>query len=299
MYEPPTAAAGLRLLTLITEAGLNPREVVVVRNGTGKENKLKRVMPWLVGERPDLFQAYQAVQYGNVAASFRACRYLISFLGHGLEGATFAQAYEIVGETSMDDDAYLTHPANLELFDLGMKPDMKSPKRVFFDLRPISLWEHWRGRLNIVLGGRSVSWCRRADGASMLPVVSIVEEDRFSAQMPPWSELLVSWAELALLPASWKARLAEWRGIYFIFDTARQQGYVGSAYGPENILGRWRNYGDTGHGGNGRLRQSRPEDLRFSILQRTSPDMPLAEVVQLEAGWKARLHTRAHGLNAN
>lgn len=299
MYDASTPPVGLRLLTLIAEAGLDAREVVVVRNGTGKENKLRRVMPWLVGERLDLFQAYQAVQYGNVAASFRACRYLISFLGHGLEGATFAQAYEIVGETPMDDEAYLAHPANVELLALGMKPDLDSPKRVFFDLRPLPLWDHWRGRLNIIWGGRSVSWCRRAHGDSMFPVVSIVEEDRFSAEMPPWSELLVTWAELALLPTSWKSRLAEWRGIYFIFDTARQQGYVGSAYGPENILGRWRNYGDTGHGGNVRLRQSRPEDLRFSILQRTSPDMSVAEVVQLEAGWKARLHTRAHGLNAN
>jgi len=298
MYDAP-AAAGLRLSTLIIEAGLDAREVVVVRNGTGKENKLRRVMPRLVNERPDLFQAYQAVQYGNTAASFRACSYLLSFVGHGLEGATFARAYEIAGEQPMTDEDYLAHPANQELFALGMKEDLASPKRALFDLRPLPLWEHWRGRLNITWGGSAVSWTRRADGASTFPVVSILEEDRFSAQMPPWSELLVSWSELALLPTSWKARLAEWRGIYFIFDTERQQGYVGAAYGPDNILGRWRNYGDTGHGGNVRLRQSRPQDLRFSILQRTSPDMPAEEVVQLEMGWKARLHTRAHGLNAN
>jgi len=42
-----------------------------------------------------------------------------------------------------------------------------------------------------------------------------------------------------------------------------------------------------------------PADLRFSILQRTSPDMETAEVVELEASWKARLHTREFGLNRN
>ena len=40
-------------------------------------------------------------------------------------------------------------------------------------------------------------------------------------------------------------------------------------------------------------------DLRFSILQRTSPDMEAHDVIALEASWKARLHTRETGLNRN
>jgi len=34
-------------------------------------------------------------------------------------------------------------------------------------------------------------------------------------------------------------------------------------------------------------------------LQRTSPDLEAADVVALEASWKARLHTRECGLNRN
>jgi hypothetical protein len=72
-----------------------------------------------------------------------------------------------------------------------------------------------------------------------------------------------------------------------------------SAYGTDNILGRWRSYAQTGHGGNLELRKSQSTDLRFSILQRTSPDLEAADINALEASWKERLHTRQFGLNRN
>lgn len=76
-------------------------------------------------------------------------------------------------------------------------------------------------------------------------------------------------------------------------------GHVGSACGTENIHGRWRDYVRNGHRGNRELKDSRPEDLRFSMLQRTSPDLVTEAVVALEPSWKDRLHTRAFGFNQN
>lgn len=111
--------------------------------------------------------------------------------------------------------------------------------------------------------------------------------------------IVLTQAELQSLPASWKSALSQWRGIYFIYDASRQAGYVGSAYGSENILGRWRDYARTGHGGNRGLKSSAAGDLRFSILQRTSPDLDTEAIVALEASWKQRLHTRDFGLNRN
>ena len=130
-------------------------------------------------------------------------------------------------------------------------------------------------------------------------MASIDADSRFVRGMPDWQDIVLSWHELKSLPASWSASLAQWRGIYLIYDTARRSGYVGSAYGAENILGRWRNYARSGHGGNRELRSSQPADLRFSILQRTSPDLEPADVIALEASWKERLHTREFGLNRN
>lgn len=117
--------------------------------------------------------------------------------------------------------------------------------------------------------------------------------------MPTWDQLVLTWAELRLIPQTWRGALSQWRGVYFIFDAARRAGYVGSAYGGENILGRWTQYAATGHGGNVRLKESQPADLRFSILERTSPDLPADEVIEREARWKARLHSREFGLNEN
>jgi hypothetical protein len=58
-------------------------------------------------------------------------------------------------------------------------------------------------------------------------------------------------------------------------------------------------YACSGHSGNKELKNSQPGDLRFSILQRTSPDLDPETVIALEASWKTRLHTRELGLNRN
>ncbi len=91
----------------------------------------------------------------------------------------------------------------------------------------------------------------------------------------------------------------EWRGIYFIYDESDGKGYVGSAYGKDNILGRWLSYKASGHGGNKQLCKRYPKNFRFSILQRVSPDMDADDVIRIEGTWKERLHTRDYGLNEN
>ena len=69
----------------------------------------------------------------------------------------------------------------------------------------------------------------------------------------------------------------------------RCAGYVGSASGTDNLLGRWQNYAATGHGGNVGLRRREPVNFRFSILERLSPDMQTDEICVLENLWKVRL----------
>lgn len=117
--------------------------------------------------------------------------------------------------------------------------------------------------------------------------------------MPKWNEIAFTWDELNILPTRWQLQLSEWRGIYYIFDTSDKKGYVGSAYGKDNLLGRWLNYATSGDGGNKLLQQRDPKKFRFTILQRVSPDMEQAEIIQLENSWKQRLHTREYGLNEN
>jgi hypothetical protein len=112
--------------------------------------------------------------------------------------------------------------------------------------------------------------------------------------------MTLTWQELQILPISWRQAFAQWRGIYLIYDEQLGQGYVGSAYGADNLLSRWTKYAQTGHGGNKHLRARDPEHFVFSILQRVSPDMEPGEVIALESSRKDRLHTRfPRGLNDN
>lgn len=94
--------------------------------------------------------------------------------------------------------------------------------------------------------------------------------------------------------------LSQWRGVYYIFDTSDGKGYVSSAYGEGNLLGRWLNYAVRGHGGNSLLRERDPRKFRFTILQLVSSDLDAHDVIRLEGSWKHRLHTRSlYGLNEN
>jgi hypothetical protein len=117
--------------------------------------------------------------------------------------------------------------------------------------------------------------------------------------MPTWDNLILTWEELKILPRSWKDKMSQWRGIYYILDASDGKGYVGAAYGNENILGRWLNYAASGHGGNKELRKRDPANFRFSILESLALGLDKDAVIGRENSWKVRLHTRDRGLNDN
>lgn len=290
--------AVLDFASLLPSIDIDPAETLVVRH-VPVEKSLKRVLPWLVVERPDLWRAYQQIQWESLEKAMTRARFVASFIGQDAGTATFAGLYEIGTWSTLDAAGYGAFPGNEELVALGMggrSPDM--PDCLAFDLDPLGHFEEWTGRLTIQWPRPYQKWWRW--GASgQFPVLTIEAESRFVRSMPNWQEIILTHAELQSLPSSWKSALSQWRGIYFVYDTNRQAGYVGSAYGSENILGRWQDYARSGHGGNKELKSSAAKDLRFSILQRTSPDLDAEAIVALEASWKQRLHTRDFGLNRN
>lgn len=288
----------LDLRNLLELAGVDPAEVLVVRHAP-VERQLKRVLPWLVVERPDLFLAYQRIQWQTLERAMTRGKYIASFVGQEAAAATFAGIYRIGAWDTLDYEGYRRFPGNSELEALGMTgrtPDMADC--LAFELERLDYYIDWVGRLVVTWPLPYQRWWRWA-GRGQFSVSAITAESRFVRAMPDWQDLTLGWAELQTLPSAWATALSHWRGIYFIYDTQRGAGYVGAAYGQENILGRWRSYARTGHGGNRELRASDPAALRFSILQRTSPDLEAAEVVALESSWKERLHTREFGLNGN
>ena len=59
------------------------------------KKSLKRVLPWLVVERPDLWQAYQRIQWEPLEKAMKRGRYIASFIGQDPTFATFAGMYRI------------------------------------------------------------------------------------------------------------------------------------------------------------------------------------------------------------
>lgn len=181
----------------------------------------------------------------------------------------------------------------------GFTDDKPRSIVLWFDLTATAFYSHWKGKLVVDWPPPERSWWRRAH-RNTIPVNAILEDSALDADMPDWDRLVLTWDELRILPTRWRGALSQWRGVYYIFDASDGRGYVGSAYGGENLLGRWLNYAASGHGGNALLRNRNASNFSFSILQRVSPDLDPEDVIRLESTWKDRLHSREpHGLNEN
>lgn len=286
---------------LLRVADIDPRDVLALRHRPS-EPELRKVLPWLAEERPEVYNAYQQTQGKKVENAFLAAKYIASFIGHAPGKALFVGLYRIGKSKLLSHDQYWRVPRYKYLKTFGMIGFAENATResvLYFDLPITDFYSEWKGKLIVRWPGNERSWWRRAH-RNELQIEAIHDKSLLSAAMPNWREMVFDWKQLSLLPSDWRSALAQWRGIYLIHDNADGKAYVGSAYGAANILGRWLNYAASGHGGNRLLRKRDPSSFSFSILERVSPDMPSVDVVTLEGTWKDRLHTRApDGLNDN
>jgi hypothetical protein len=294
----------LTLNDLLLKGEIDPRKVIVVRHRP-TEKTLQKLLPWWVHETPALFNAYQSSHGPRLEAAMAklvGTGFLASFIGIQPGEAVFAGISKIGGSRPLNYKEFWDLPENKELRTYGMfAPAEKESRRtrIWFALEEQKYLSEWVGKLTIAWPPPERAWWRRAE-RNEFRVISISGESRFAGKMTDWRQIVLTWPELQTLPTTWREALKHWRGIYLIHDSADGKNYVGSAYGSENILGRWLNYAKTGDGGNKHLRARKPESFEFSILERVSPDMLSEDVIRLEATWKTRLHTRwPDGLNDN
>jgi len=283
---------------------IDPNDVIVLRHRPS-ERQLRRALPWLAVEAPEVFNAYQQTQGPVVEKAFRNLEnrgHVVSFLGLDAKSAVFVGLYRIGASKALTRKQYLQSAAYIELRKHGMaefREDATASPVRWFDLNIQPFHSEWKGKLVITWPGLERSWYRRAAN-NEFAVQAILADSLFDGTMPAWDELAFTINELRVLPSRWRQALSHWRGIYYIRDGSDGKAYVGSAYGRDNLYGRWLGYSTSGHGGNRLLRPRDADNFTFTILQRVSPDMEAAEVIQLEASWKTRLHTRSpYGLNEN
>jgi hypothetical protein len=295
----------MNLNDLLRNKNIDPQQVIVLRHRP-KEPKLNKWLPWLAAEKPDVFNAYQQTQgerLQKVMQNLMGTGYVASFIGRESGKALFVGLYAITASRPITYEEYWEIPANQELETYSPAYTNKADwpaSLLWFDLVLVpGFYASWKGKLIVDWPPPELSWWRWAH-RNEIPVHAILEDSALGADMPDWREISLTWDELRILPPRWQSALSQWRCIYYIFDDSDSKGYVGSAYGADNLLERWQSYAATGHGGNRLLRARDPSHFHFTILERVSPDMTQLDIVALEASWKQRLHTRApFGLNDN
>ena len=288
---------------LLFEHGIDVDQcAVLVMRHRPTEPDLRKALPWLAAESPDLYNAFQQSHGLKVEKQLSKAEYLVSHFGRDSGEAVFVGVYRVAGYKKISFRQYWDMPQNQKLMKLGMKGHSKEedrPTSLWFDLELTEKLSELKGKLITYWHGER-SWSRWAKD-NKFRVKAILEESILDKGMPPLVELKLTWNELANLPRSWIDELKRIRGVYLIFDSKDGRIYVGSAYGKENLYGRWSNYAASGDGGNKKLRERNPTTFHFSILQAVAPTMEKEEVIQIENNWKTRLHTRhpKFGLNIN
>ena len=187
----------------------------------------------------------------------------------------------------------------------------KGPKGGFrYSTEVVPGFEELQGRLVVEWGEGARSWAQRLDGKGNKSVSEILPAN-YVMEFPGFYDLVLSYSQLQKLihnpepNREWHRMLSSVSGVYIILDSRTGNQYVGSAYGKDGIWGRWRAYAKNPSGGNKLLKElltQRPNaatDLQFSILRVLEPGATKDDVLQQEILTKAKLGTRAFGLNDN
>lgn len=200
-----------------------------------------------------------------------------------------------------------THENFWLLFHIGkITKDLNIFNGVGFEFETLTQYEKYFGRLIIRFKNKSQNMVRNAESviedcevAQLLP--DVFDNDIF----PGYDKVNISWNELSrvLEKDSWRTALQNQKGVYLITDTLNGKMYVGSAYGNELILNRWKAYVKNGHGNNQELKgldfNYIKEHFRYSILDIFKSTTDIQPIIARENWWKVTLLSRRFGYNSN
>jgi hypothetical protein len=247
--------------------------------------------------RRDWLELYQSYQSRPI---FHEVKQLVSFYGLSGTRAGFFGVYRVLGHRPAAQGPIPT--------ECPWSQSWNRTSRFFYDLDRDTRFDDLRHRLIIDWGPGTRTWVQNATNKAVL---EIQEPGR---RLPPFDDYLefsLTYAQLKDLFANeeahreWRARLSAVGGIYLILAETSGDLYVGSASGEEGIWGRWRQYAISGDAGNALLRKliksdpAYPDRFRLSLLQILPKTMARDEILRREVLYKAKLGSRAKGLNLN
>lgn len=241
-------------------------------------------------------ESYQALQSKNF---FNGCDYVLSFVSEMGSSAKFMGCYK-VGEKSLLA-TQVEFPPDFPAMDL-IDEDI-----YYFELEKVDSLKKYEMRLIIDWGKAAISWQQWAKNEK--EIIAIQNQARLA--FTGFEDMILTHQELTeivkdkTLYENWHAALSAVYAIYLITDRQTGKQYVGSAYGGEGLLGRWRSYVETKHGGNKgiieaiNVNPSQYQHFQFSVLQIIPKSATAEEVIAMENRHKQKLLSREFGMNQN
>jgi hypothetical protein len=271
---------------LLRKAGIDPAEVRLLRHQDASADPGRSPFA-LWRTDPPAFIEYQARQSPRAEKLLSSAKFWASFVvtrgGETLFADLYAASFLGVGAV----DCPMVHRAG-EVDRAGAY--------IRFALAPVNALAALSGRIVIDWGRGYLAWIQRA-GQQEKPILELrraYEEEQF----PGFGDLILSLSAVPTLPPSWVAVLRASRGIYLLTCPRTKEQYVGSATGEEGFWGRWREYYETGHGGNVRLKSREPSDYRIAVLEVAGSEQTTVDILRIEQRWMRKLQSSEMGLNS-
>ena len=288
LFEEVCFMAILNFADILQKVGIDPKRVKMIRHSLTRET-------FKICYEKGMILEYTRTQNRNFAKDFD---YWAVFIGDAGTMARFYALYKADGFV----------PATPEVMPVGFPHvDWFTGEDGYFNLEHVDLLQEYEDRLIIDWGRGTLAW--HQSGSLEKPVVAI--QSRGAEVFSGYENLILSFDQLNTIiknrPVyeSWHTALEAVKAVYLIVDTVSGQQYVGSAYGDDGLLGRWKAYIDTRDGGNKKIKEllrkepERYHKFQFSILQILPKSTSNESVIQCEALYKNKLLSREFGMNDN
>ena len=280
--------ASVNLKSILVCNGLNPERVKLIRHSLNDEEFLRCYTD-------GFFDEYQRIQK---IGFFDNCDYILSFISAPGTSAKFVGCYKTGPGVACSPS--LKKPG----FPC---PEMYDNVCMYYELQACDYLADLKNRLIIDWGKATVSWHQWATNDKT--VLAIQENTKLF--FCGYENVLLKYEDLkqiiddSVLYENWHTALSSVYAIYLLVDTTDGKQYVGSAYGEGGLLGRWKCYVDTKHGGDKAIEKlickfpERYKNFQFSILQILPKTVTADEVITIETLYKNKLLTKEFGLNCN
>ena len=219
---------------------------------------------------------------------------------NGLKAKSFKVGQVVIGFVKIETNKWL-------LFDISeITKDLDKYGAPGYEHRTLEEYKKYFGRLVVRFSNKSQNLIRKAESVIDECEVLEISENIFEGDgFPGYENINLSWHELkrVIEKTQWKTALENQKGVYLITDISNGKRYVGSAYGVDMLLGRWRDYVYNGHGKNIGLTgfdfEYIKSNFKYSVLDIYKSTTDDEVIISRESHWKEVLLTKDENFGYN